>query len=119
MTTEAGPPEVKAPAEPMNKPEPIAPPLQESVSILSNAVRTNVHSNELHVSALQITMQRPLITLHESMILRVNTELPTAYVITKCAGSMFLIERGCPRFGIHLCDSEVRGKRECDERRDG
>lgn len=55
MTTEAGPPDVKDPAEPMNKPEPIAPPLRRSQYDLEQ-LRPDLHSNELHVSTTQITV---------------------------------------------------------------
>ena len=62
--TEPGPPLVKALAELMNRPAPIAPPLGV-VSIVETQLEgsKHSHSNHLHMSALQITLEVVLLAI--------------------------------------------------------
>ena len=57
MSTDPGPPVWKALPELINKPAPIAPPLQDAGQSALQGSVWSLHGNHLHVSALQITMK--------------------------------------------------------------
>lgn len=98
MTTEAGPPVVKELAEPMNRPEPMAPPLKRLVMFSQR--KLHLHSDELHVSTLQITVQRILVAFHKnvSFIIGRSAELSTSNMVTEIA--MLLLKRRLLDWGI-------------------
>lgn len=84
MRTEAGPPVWKAEPELMNRPAPMAPPLQWVVSMESvGVVKEDLHGNHLHVAALQRALELTLVRVDHGNIGIIHAELATLCVVAQ------------------------------------